>query len=326
MMKTTLLFLSVLLSANIIGQDVYIPDTNFKAYLLGNSTINTNGDTEIQVTEANIFTGMIDCSELGISDLTGIEAFIALTELRCWDNQLTSLNVSQNINLNFLYCFNNQLTSLDLSQNTDLISLGCSSNQLISLDVSQNVNLQSLNIDGNQLTSLDLSQNPLLSFLFCNNNQLTSLDLSQNPLLSVIFCNNNQFISLDVSENPLLIEFFCSNNEQLTCLNLANGNNIGLYIYVYDNFNLTCMEVDNVEWSIANWTAPLYVDTQTSFSENCYNECSSSTVGIDEFSYNTRTRYQILDLMGRETNFKPNTPLIYVYDDGSIEKVFRVAY
>ena len=193
MMKTTLLFLSVLLSANIIGQDVYIPDTNFKAYLLGNSTINTNGDAEIQVTEASIFTGMIDCSELGISDLTGIEAFTALTELRCWDNQLTSLNVSQNINLNFLYCFNNQLTSLDLSQNTDLISLGCSSNQLISLDVSQNVNLQSLNIDGNQLTSLDLSQNPLLSFLFCNNNQLTSLDLSQNPLLSVIFCNNNQF-------------------------------------------------------------------------------------------------------------------------------------
>jgi hypothetical protein len=30
--------------------------------------------------------------------------------------------------------------------------------------------------------------------------------------------------------------------------------------------------------------------------------------------------------LGRETTFKPNTPLIYVYDDGSIEKVFRVKY
>ena len=35
---------------------------------------------------------------------------------------------------------------------------------------------------------------------------------------------------------------------------------------------------------------------------------------------------KILDLMGRETSFKPNTPLIYVYDDGSIEKVFSVEY
>ena len=322
-MKTTMLFLFVLLSANIIGQDVTIPDANFKAYLVGYSAINTNGDTEIQVAEANVFTGMIDCSDLGISDLSGIEAFTALTELRCWDNQLTSLNVSQNINLNFLYCFNNQLTSLDLTQNTDLISLGCGSNQLISLDVSQNVNLQLLDFDDNQLTSIELSQNPLLSFLFCNNNQLTSLNLSQNPLLSVLFCNNNQLISLDVSENPVLVEFFCSNNEQLTCLNLANGNNTGLYIYAYDNFNLTCMEVDDVEWSIANWTAPFNVDTQTSFSENCYNECSSSTVGIDELT-TSKNLIQILDMMGRETSFKPNTPLIYVYDDGSTEKVFSV--
>jgi hypothetical protein len=30
--------------------------------------------------------------------------------------------------------------------------------------------------------------------------------------------------------------------------------------------------------------------------------------------------------LGRETTFKPNTPLIYVYDDGSIEKIFRVEY
>lgn len=32
---------------------------------------------------------------------------------------------------------------------------------------------------------------------------------------------------------------------------------------------------------------------------------------------------QILDLMGRETTYKPNTLLIYVYDDGSTEKVFK---
>jgi L-fucose mutarotase/ribose pyranase (RbsD/FucU family) len=37
------------------GQNVNIPDANFKAYLVGNSLINTNGDTEIQLAEANAF-------------------------------------------------------------------------------------------------------------------------------------------------------------------------------------------------------------------------------------------------------------------------------
>ena len=40
------------------GQNVNIPDTNFKAFLVGDTAINTNGDTEIQVSEANIFSGI----------------------------------------------------------------------------------------------------------------------------------------------------------------------------------------------------------------------------------------------------------------------------
>jgi hypothetical protein len=38
----------------------------------------------------------------------------------------------------------------------------------------------------------------------------------------------------------------------------------------------------------------------------------------------TRTLLKIIDLLGRETEFIPNTPLIYIYSDGSTEKVFRV--
>jgi hypothetical protein len=81
------------------GQNVNIPDANFKAYLVGNTAINTNGDTEIQVSEANAFGGDIQCQSLNISDLTGIEAFSALTFLHCYSNPLTSLDVSNIIAL-----------------------------------------------------------------------------------------------------------------------------------------------------------------------------------------------------------------------------------
>ncbi len=40
---------------------------------------------------------------------------------------------------------------------------------------------------------------------------------------------------------------------------------------------------------------------------------------IDQSEPITKNLLQILDVLGRETTFKPNTPLIYVYDDGSIE-------
>jgi hypothetical protein len=133
------------------GQNVYIPDANFKAYLVGNSEINTNGDTEIQVSEAEVFEGIIYCDYASISDLTGIEAFTALNTLYCAGNQLTSLDVTHNTVLEKLLCYNNQLTSLDVSQNSALDFLGCEDNQLECLNVKNgnNTAFQLLHANGN---------------------------------------------------------------------------------------------------------------------------------------------------------------------------------
>jgi len=72
------------------AQIVNIPDQNFKNYLLANAAINTNGDSEIQLSEAQAFTGEIICNNKGIADLTGIEAFVNLTTLHCYNNSLTA--------------------------------------------------------------------------------------------------------------------------------------------------------------------------------------------------------------------------------------------
>ena len=113
-----------------LGQNVNIPDANFKSYLVNNSAINTNGDSEIQVNEASAFTGKINCSGQSISNLRGIEAFTALTYLKCSNNELKSLDVSSNTALTYLKCSNKQLTSLDVSNNTALTELYCESSQL----------------------------------------------------------------------------------------------------------------------------------------------------------------------------------------------------
>ena len=69
-MKLLLLLLALPMAG--FGQNVNIPDANFKAYLVGNTAINTNGDSEIQVSEASAFKDSIICNEMDISNLKGI--------------------------------------------------------------------------------------------------------------------------------------------------------------------------------------------------------------------------------------------------------------
>ena len=179
-------------------------DLDFDAGALDDYVFTSNIST---VTHLSLF-------NLGISDLTGIEKFTALTSLDCRNNQLTSLDVSANTTLTSLYCSSNQLTNFDVSANTVLTSLDCRNNQLTSLDVSANTTLTSLACSSNQLTNFDVSANTALTSLDCPFNQLTRLNVK----------NGNN-------------------------INFGTGG-----FYAYGNPNLRCIQVDNAEWSTNNWT------------------------------------------------------------------------
>ena len=80
-----------------IGQVTLIPDSNFETALI-NLGYDSILDGEINTSSIN----NIDTLTLmykNINDLTGIEDFTNLTVLNCDQNNLTSLNVSSNINL-----------------------------------------------------------------------------------------------------------------------------------------------------------------------------------------------------------------------------------
>ncbi len=206
MKKTLLSTLAFsLLGWSASAQNVNIPDANFKAYLVGNPVINTNMDTEIQVSEANAYDGTISCPNQNIADLTGIEAFVNLKILICSYNDLTSINLTQNTALTQLYLVSNNLTSLDVSQCTAL-----------------NI----LNFQGNAISSIDLSACPGLVELYCNYNNLSTIDLSQNTALISLLLNGNLFSSLDLSNNTDLEVLFFGDNPNLTSLDLSNQSSI----------------------------------------------------------------------------------------------------
>ena len=80
---------------------VNFPDANFRSFISDN--YDTDHDGILSADEIDAVTDM-EISDMNISDLTGIEHFIALTALVCNNNSLTALDTSGNELLMFLLC------------------------------------------------------------------------------------------------------------------------------------------------------------------------------------------------------------------------------
>ena len=103
-----------------------------------------------------------------------------LLQFDCGNNQLTALDVSNQINLTQLSCAGNQLSSLNLSNLTNLISVLCMDNQLTTLDAS---NLQSIYM------------------LNCNNNKLTETAVNNILIACDALNTSDKFLFLEQGEN-----------------------------------------------------------------------------------------------------------------------------
>lgn len=236
MKKNTLISCLLVLCFTIFlnGQTTAIPDSNFENYLETHALDGTEvsiGDLESMgdgiVNNGLVLTNrinevlLLDISGLGISNLNGIEDFIALENLFCSNNNLATLDVSNNINLVSLSCDSNSLESLMVVNNTNLETLNCSENQIQSLDVSNNLVLKNLTASGNQLSEIDVSNNSELSLLGVSNNRITGeLITINNPSLESLFCASNQILSLNLSTNTVLKNLNASDN-LLTNLDLS---------------------------------------------------------------------------------------------------------
>ncbi|PQV46570.1 hypothetical protein CLV33_10968 [Jejuia pallidilutea] len=285
------------------AQKTAIPDANFEHYL---ETHDINGN-EVAVgddaslgdgVDANalVFTDRVNIvvsltvSSLGINTLSGIEDFNSLETLICNGNNLSTLDVSNNINLRTLLCASNKLTGLNISSNANLedidcsnnqisilnvsnnpllIDLRCANNRILDIDISQNTNLTSASISNNRISSLDIGNNTKLESLFCASNQITVLDTSANTNLKTLDASNNSISNLDLStintvacpdpqtdpvtlcQGPSSINV---SNNQLTSLYLSNGFNDLVTLFTSEgNPNLFCIQVDTGFTPNAAW-------------------------------------------------------------------------
>lgn len=233
---------------------VGIPDANFKNALLNNNTvIDTNGDGEIQVSEAEAVTNLWVSNE-NINNLKGIEFFINLDELHCDNNtNLDNLDVTKNVNLKKLVANFTALSTVDLTKNTKLTffdCFGCLNLQTIQVATGAGENkIESLNICNTQIATFNAQNYERLKYLICRNTKLTALDLSSNALLEQVFGNENAL---------------------LTKLNIKNGNIAQISdVQMFDCPNLTSICVDDVAAANAKDPDRWIKDPTTIYTENC---------------------------------------------------------
>jgi hypothetical protein len=296
---------------------------------------------------------VLNCTSNNLSSID-VSQNTALRELTVTLNPLTALDVSQNTALESLSCVQNGLSNLDVTQNTALTYLDCRNNSLTTLDVTQNTALEVFFCRSNQLKALDVSNSPNLYNLNCSVNDLRCLHAAntndfENPLapgtyLFVTFGNLN-LTCAEVSFPALASSSYIvdqGTSFSATCVPNTPSN------AVVQNGTLLAASIGgaNYQWiDCDNGNAPIPGATDQFFTPSVTGNyaveitvedlCGSTTTAvsdcflvdytsIDELLNNEKELVKIVDLTGRETDFRPNTPLIFMYSDGSVERVMEI--
>ncbi|MDC1162040.1 hypothetical protein OAT18_01220 [Tenacibaculum sp.] len=224
-------------------------------------TINTDGAAALE--ELYIYNSR-QLTDLDVSTNT------ALTTLHCYQSGLETINTTGATALEELYIYNNvNLTDLDVSTNTALTTVHCYQSGLETINTTGATALEELYIYRNSLLTVDVSTNIELTTLHCYAQSMETLNTTGAVSLRDLQAGYNFISELDLSTN-IALEIVDVNTAGLSSLNIKNGNNDDITTFnAYLNPNLTCILVDDVTYSTANWS--LDIDITASFSDViCY--------------------------------------------------------
>lgn len=219
------------------------PDDDFAEYvwtkILGHTASSYDDDNELTVREIYTIEAVetLDVSDCGISSLAGIKYFKSLKVLDCSDNNLKTLDLSDNKYLTKVDCGGNKLTSIDVTENDELETLICDDNKLTSINVIYNDELVTLDVSDNELTSLNVTKNVKLKKLDCSHNKLTSLNVTKNEKLRELDCSYNSLAYVDLSGTSISSKSKVNCNDQTVYVEMA---------YSIDLEKLTGVDADDI--------------------------------------------------------------------------------
>ncbi|PIF44641.1 putative repeat protein (TIGR01451 family)/predicted secreted protein (Por secretion system target) [Chryseobacterium sp. 52] len=192
--STNLNFTSLNLSNNINLKKIYIVKPNLTSLTF--NTLNQLRYVNIQKTK------------LTSLDFTNAPQLDDLSLDR--NSLLSSLNIQNNINLEYAYISNCPLlASISVQNKPNLLGLTLSGTNVASLNLTGSSKMFSLSLGDNKITSLDVSPVTNLIFLSLGEDFLTSIDISQNAKLSSISAVGNAITTVNVKNGNPSLQYSC---------------------------------------------------------------------------------------------------------------------
>ncbi|WP_298898913.1 T9SS type A sorting domain-containing protein [uncultured Psychroserpens sp.] len=272
-MKKNYIFLLGLFAIFICNsQTISIPDPILKSELINYiPIIDSNGDGEIQTSEAELITDLNIAPTSGIiNSIEGLESFTNLVDLSLSNGNFDTilefqnysyletlhlgnfsfpdLNLTNLISLRELRLFQNQNTNFNAlefnSCNCDnLESLYLTSLQgLSTIDLSDRTNLNTLDLFGIELEALDISNTINLQTFRLFDTNITELDFNLQPNLQSVEVEEQMLNVLNVSNNPNL-SYVKLDGATMDILDFSN--NINLNVLLLFNLNVGFLNVKN---------------------------------------------------------------------------------
>lgn len=273
---TDLFFKEVLLSAN--------AQTNFNIAkdLVGNAaTIDTNGDGEIQVSEAMQISYLNLIGTNSIQNIEGIEFFENLTTLIAQSQQITNVDLSATTALEVLSLNYNSISNLDLSNLNNLVELNAQFNPLVAVNFNANTSLLRLYCSNTLLANLNLTQCPNLIELNCPDTPLTTIDLFGTKVTTLYAGGDNLETVFAKNGLPSNIQIFSSPNLRYLCIdeNEMSPTTLNVFQNLFPNcvVNTYCSFVPGGTYYTVAGNVKL--DTNT-------NGCDASDVGLPNLKLN----------------------------------------
>ena len=186
------------------SQTTEIPDRNFEQALIDLGYDSGDPDGFVLTTNINLITEL-NVSNKSITDLTGIEGFTDLTRLSCYNNQLTSLNVSNNTALTGLYCFVNELTSLNVRNGNNI--------NFRNFDSSSNPNLTCIFVD-------DVDWSPENWTVFIDSASTFVANEAECSALSVV--DYASYLDIFIHPNPTENHLFVQGHKNPISISISN--------------------------------------------------------------------------------------------------------
>ena len=239
------------------SDNVIIPDAALRQYLVAN--YDDDNDGEISVEESYNIT-MVNCSNKGVADLTGLEACAKLVTLTCSNNNIKTIDLPNLYELRTVTCDGNPVEKINLDNcsalqylNLQGVTTNAISGTTISIDNYTQAKTFDISVKGTPfrtfkfrndpdltaivflgefttvdlygcsiLDGIDVSTLTDLKSLDVQKCKLQSLDVTHNPALTMLAFSDNKLTGIDLSNNTSLVKLYCNQN-LLSKINLTTN-------------------------------------------------------------------------------------------------------